>query len=418
MTFNSKADGRLAILDVEGIIIPKRRYLFLQATKKLGFPRILVIVFLGLLYEIGFLTLEATLQRIYRLFKGSSKEEFQQTFNAIPLIPGVLQIFQRLREKNYRIALISSGLPDFFVEELAKQLGADYAYGLSLEMVDDRLTGRIGGDVIKPNGKATVLEKIQKEENYSRHQCIVIADDRNNLSIFPLVAKTIGYNPDTFVAAKCDYAVKGNLQDVLPLLDTPVKTSKTLYTRNDIFRETIHTGGFLIPLFCQFLNVNRYIVATVILATTIVYAFSELARRAGINIPPFTIITNRAAVGEEMWEFAISPALFALGIILPLILFPPQAAFAAITILTLGDGTASIVGKKLGKRVLPYNKTKKLEGTVAGILVSASASLLFVPLLKALIASTISMIVESLPSPINDNIVIPLTAGLALIALP
>lgn len=418
MASSNKVDRRLAVLDVEGIIIPKRRYLLLQATKKPGFTKTLILVFLGFLYEINFFTLEKTLQEIYRLFEGVSKEEFHQTFKAIPVIPGVQQVFQRLREKGYQIAIISSGLPDFFAEELAKQLGANYASGLRLEMVNNRITGKISGDVIKPNGKAIVLERILKEENYSRHQCIVVADDRNNLPMFPLVAKTIGYNPDAMVAAKCDYAVKGNLQDILPFLDTSVKTSRTPYTRNDAFREVIHMGSFLIPLLCQFLDVNRYAMAGVIFATTIAYAFSELARREGANFPPFTVVTNVAAVGEEKWGFATSPILFALGIILSLILYPAQTGFAVIAILTLGDGAARITGKMLGKKVLPYNKTKKLEGTAVGILASASASLLFVTPFKALVASTISMIVESLPSPINDNIMIPIVAGVVLTAIP
>ncbi|RLI37375.1 hypothetical protein DRO66_03975, partial [Candidatus Bathyarchaeota archaeon] len=132
----------------------------------------------------------------------------------------------------------------------------------------------------------------------------------------------------------------------------------------------------------------------------------------------FTTITNKVAVGEEQWGFATSPTLFALSIFIALTLYPPQTGFAAITILTLGDGTARLVGKKFGRRVLPHNKAKKLEGTVAGILLSAAASLLFVSPSKAIAASIIGMIVETIPLPINDNILIPLVAAVALTVIP
>jgi dolichol kinase len=68
--------------------------------------------------------------------------------------------------------------------------------------------------------------------------------------------------------------------------------------------------------------------------------------------------------------------------------------------------------------VLPYNKAKKLEGMLAGILLSSAGSLLFVSPSKAVAASIISMIVETLPLPINDNILIPLVAAVVLTAIP
>ena len=76
------------------------------------------------------------------------------------------------------------------------------------------------------------------------------------------------------------------------------------------------------------------------------------------------------------------------------------------------------MGKKLGITHFPYNKAKKLEGTVAGIIVSTIGCLLFVAPYKAIIVSTISMIVESIPLPINDNLMIPLVAGLLFIIIP
>ena len=418
MTFSNKPSRRLAVFDVEGVILPKRRYLLLQATKRLNFLKILNLVFLGALYEVGFFTLERAFKGIYQLFAGVSKEEFYQTFKSISIIPEVRQVFQKLKANGYEIALISSGLPDFLVEELARQLGANYAHGFKLEIVNNKLTGRISGDVISANGKAIILERILKAGNYSKDDCIVVADDRNNLPMLSLCGKTIGYNPDMFLASKCDYTIKGNLRDIIPFLETPVKTPRAPYTRTDLYREIIHMGSFLIPVLCQFFNFDRYMIAVAISATTIIYAFSELARRAGVDFPPFTTVTNLVAIGDERWEFATAPIFFAVGIVFPLTFYPTKIGFAAITILTLGDGIARMVGKTMGQVALPYNKAKKLEGTMAGILLSALASLLFVSPLEAVAASIIGMIVESLPLPISDNMVIPLAAGLTIMVIP
>ncbi len=418
MTLDNPTWNRLAVFDVEGIIIPKRRYLYLHASKHLGARKILRITFLRVLYELGLITLEHALKGIYRFFAGMSLDAFYHTFQAIPLIPGIERVLHTLRAQGYHIALISSGIPDFLVANLAQQLGADYAHGLNLELRNDHATGAISGEVIAANGKATVLARILEEHPYPRRHCVIVADDRNNLPLFPFANKTIGFNPDAFLAVHCDYAVKGSLLDLLPFLETPVRPTPRSYSKHEAFREVIHMGSFLIPLLCHFLNVNRYALAAVILATAVVYAFSELARAAQQRLPPFTTLTALAALGEEKWGFALSPLLFALGIFIALTLYPPPTAFAAITILTLGDGTARLVGKKLGRRVLPYNKTKKLEGTVAGILLSTTAALLFVSPPRALVASVLSLLVETLPLPVDDNLLIPLTAGLVLHILP
>jgi HAD superfamily phosphoserine phosphatase-like hydrolase len=418
LTREQAVERWLAVFDVEGVLIPKRLYLLQQASKRRGVLQMFHIAFMGFLYEIGVFSLERALKAVYRLFAGVEQEEFYRTLQAMPLIPGVVEVFQRLKAKGYDIALISSGLPGFLVAALATRLGADYAYGIDLEVVDGEVTGKIGGGVIEARGKAKVLEGLLTEKGYVRERCLVVADDRNNLPMFPLAARTIGYNADALVVAACDYAVRGSLLDVLPFLETPVTPRTASYTRHDALREVIHMGSFLIPLLCHFFNVNRFAVAGIILATAVVYAFSELARGVGLRVPPFTTVTNLVAVGGEQWGFATAPLFFALGICVALTLVPPPTGFAAITILTLGDGTARLVGKKLGRRAIPYNKAKKLEGTGAGTLVAAAASLLFVAPAKAVAAAISSMVVETLPLPINDNLLIPLVAAAVLTLMP
>jgi phosphoserine phosphatase len=406
-------------MDVEGIIIPKRRYLFIQAIKNLSFVKTLLILFYGFLYEIHVFTLEKSLSNIYKFFKGMQEYEFLQIFETIAIIPGINEVIKKLKENGYKIALISSGIPDFLVKNLAQKIQADYAYGVKLEVIDNKITGNITGEVIKKNGKAMVLSKLLREGGYSKQNCIVIADDRNNVSMFPLASITIGYNPDYVLAIRSDYAVKGDVQEIIPFLKIN-EPSKYNVTKSYTFREVIHLGSYLIPILCHFFNIeNRYFIV-LISSVTIIYIFSEVTRRVGLNFPLLSKITANAVIGEEKWGFATSPIFFALGVTLPLVIWnnnlirPPQIGYSAITILTLGDGTAKIIGKSIGKRVLPYNKTKKIEGTLAGIAVSFFGSLLFISPYKALIASIITMILEGFPSPINDNVTIPLIAGLII----
>ncbi len=125
-----------------------------------------------------------------------------------------------------------------------------------------------------------------------------------------------------------------------------------------------------------------------------------------------------AAIKPEIYGFVIDPVFFALGITLSLILFPEPANYASIAILTLGDGFATIFGKKLGRVVFPLNKGKRVEGSFFGFLFAFAGALLFVDPMKALVGAAVGMLVECLPLPISDNLTVPLTSGLAMTMIP
>jgi phytol kinase len=172
-------------------------------------------------------------------------------------------------------------------------------------------------------------------------------------------------------------------------------------------------SGFAVPFICSYL-LNRSIAVFLISLITLIYIISELTRIMGRNFPIITSITSQAAVKLETYEFATAPIFYALGIILSLTIFQPSVGYASIAILTLGDGSASLFGKKFGKTPFPFNKAKNLEGSILGFILAFLGATLFVDPIRALISAAAGMLVECLPTPINDNLIIPLTTGLIL----
>jgi phosphoserine phosphatase SerB len=405
---------RLVVFDVEGILIPKNRYLLFEISRKVGFLGFIKILALGILYETGLLSLESALRRLFIMFKGLKADEIIQIQKKIPLMPGAEEVFKKLNEKGYKIALISSGLPSFFVEDLASRLKANYAFGLELEVVDERLTGIIGGEVMKTGGKAVVLKKILVKEGLTPQNCVMVADDRNNLSMFPLCNLRIGYNPDFVLSAKSDYVTRGELTEILPpITGEDMQVSHSAIPRSRGLRETMHMSSFLLSFVSIYLTGN-ILLASVILLVSVLYSISEVSRIRGINIPVLSSITWKAANKPELYEFATAPINFALGIAFSLLVFPVPICYVAITILTLGDGFAHITGMKFGRTSLPFNKGKNLEGTIFGFLFAFLAAMIFIDPVRAMIGAAVGMIVEGLPLPINDNLTMPLASGLVL----
>ena len=188
------------------------------------------------------------------------------------------------------------------------------------------------------------------------------------------------------------------------------------FPTNLMLRKAIHISGFLVPLlYIQFLG--HYLVFTMLCLVTIIYLTSEVIRKYGMNLPLFSSVTRKASKSVfEMNHFVTAPIAFTLGIIVSLLFFPPPIAYTSIAVLTLGDGFAGIFGRIIGKNSIFFNRKKTLEGTICGFACAFIGSLLFVNPLKALVAVSVGMLAESLPLPIDDNLTIPLSTGITLIA--
>jgi dolichol kinase len=104
--------------------------------------------------------------------------------------------------------------------------------------------------------------------------------------------------------------------------------------------------------------------------------------------------------------------MFLLGAILTIIIFKTiSIVTASLLIVSLGDGASTLIGLKFGKHILPYNKKKTLEGSLAFVIFGFAGALTQVSPAQALAGAAISMVVESLPLRIDDNLAIPIVAA-------
>jgi phosphoserine phosphatase len=408
-TANNKKT-RLVVFDVEGVLIPKNRFFF-EVGKSLGLWPLLKILFIGFLYEISVITLKSGLKRIFSTIRGAKIESLQHIFEKIPSTPNLQSVFAQLKTRNCKTALISSGIPTIIVKELAETLGADYAFGIEVGVNDGELTGEIGGDVIDANGKFKVLWQILTAEKLGLKDCVIVADDRNNRSIFRPEMQKIGYNPDFVLRVKADNVVTGKLSGILPIIDGESK-QRPLPSRHDVLREAIHASGFFVPVVSGLAGIPA--VTAAICVVIALYVVSEFLRMNGKNLPIISVITRNAASQSELYEFAAAPLYFAVGILVTLLLFPLPISGAAIAMFALGDSTASILGGRISRKPLPFNKSKTIEGSLAGFFFAFLAGSFFIQPVYALIGSAIAMAIEYLPLPINDNILVPVFTGLAL----
>ena len=331
---------RLVVFDVEGVLIPKNRFVF-AIGKSLGFTKLIKLLFWGFLYEAGVMRLDSALRHIFRELKGAEFETLMSVFGKIPSSPYLQNIFSQIKVRNCKIALISSGLPTIIVKKLANAVGAEYAYGIEVETKDDRLTGEIRGDAIESSGKLKILCEILEAERLRVSDCIVVADDRNNRCIFLPEVLKIGFNPDFIIRAKADRVVNGGLSGILPIIDGK-KHKRSFPSTNDFVREDIHASGFFMPVIASLIGVPA--VGTLIFIIALIYTVSELWRLEGRELPLISAITRHAASQSELRGFAAAPLYFAFGILFTLLVFPHPASYAAVAMFCFGDAAASLFG--------------------------------------------------------------------------
>lgn len=269
--------------------------------------------------------------------------------------------------------------------------------------------------MIKKEGKVAALEGIMASEGLSSESCALVADDINNLQLLRICGLSIGFNPDYMISRRADYVVKEDLSEIPRILTEGVMLDNRISTGN-LIREMIHASGLIIPFICVYLF-NNLIVATLLFIAAFIYSASELLRILGTNVPIISKITLWAADRSELQEFNTAPIFHALGIALSLLIFPTRIGYAAIAVLTLGDSSASILGKRFGRIKIPFNRGKSIEGSIIGLVIAFLGALLFVDPITAIVGAAAGILIEALPLPLDDNLLMPLAAGVSMFLL-
>ena len=125
--------------------------------------------------------------------------------------------------------------------------------------------------------------------------------------------------------------------------------------------------------------------------------------------------------------FPLGIVLYPTAVLLLILIFPARLDIAAAAwgVLAFGDGAATLVGRRVRSRVLPWNRDKTIAGTASFIICAAAGGIALVwwtrpggPIWFAIAAPILAAIaagfVESMATRLDDNISVPATAAAVL----
>lgn len=172
----------------------------------------------------------------------------------------------------------------------------------------------------------------------------------------------------------------------------------------------LYSMGFFTPFFLFLL----------LLITTLA---SYISAKSNIKIPIFYELIEYFEREELKKTFPLRGLIaFLTGSLLSVILFPRNIAMASILVLTFGDSVSCMIGLYFKiKNNISY-KDKLISGSIFGFFAAFIASLFYVSIIEAFVASGAAMLVEFYEfdwnkKPIDDNILLPLVAGTAVLIL-
>lgn len=183
--------------------------------------------------------------------------------------------------------------------------------------------------------------------------------------------------------------------------------------RTELIRKSIH---FLIALTPAMAAISRPFTVVLLAAGTLFYTAAEGLRLSGIQVPLVSSITKKASRGRDQGRFVLGPVTLGLGAMLALLLYPSPAASIAIYALAFGDGFASLVGRFYGRIRPAFLYGKSLEGSLACFFaVFFSAYWVSRNFRVSFFSALTAVLVEALPLEDYDNIVLPISVGMAVI---
>ncbi|MBO3763277.1 MAG: hypothetical protein QXS21_03005 [Thermoproteota archaeon] len=125
---------------------------------------------------------------------------------------------------------------------------------------------------------------------------------------------------------------------------------------------------------------------------------------------PYISLFAELGLGQKS---TLNVAFGLISITLTYLFFKNPISSISVLAFAIGDGVGGLFGRLYGKIKLPYNKSKTVEGTTLELL--TLLVLFFVTTrnpFQSLLVALLLTLFETLPLPINDNLLYSITAGI------
>lgn len=204
---------RIIALDLDGVIYDGASSVY-PIAKAVGIEK----EFLAALERTRVLPLNEAISEGCKIWRGVPVEgAFERIIEELPLREGAEETITILRNWDYEVGCISSGVSQFYLRPLKRRLGLDFAHSNILGEKDGVHDGTIQYIMDGPN-KAETAMRIISDREFTTENFASIGDGENDIPMFGVSGFSIAFNPTSEdVSNSATVTVKSDdLRAILP----------------------------------------------------------------------------------------------------------------------------------------------------------------------------------------------------------
>lgn len=155
----------------------------------------------------GEIEFQESLIRRVGLLKGLDASALQKVYDQrLQLSLGAENMLRQVQQAGLKTLLVSGGFT-FFTDRIKSRLNLDHTHANVLEIIDDKLTGRVIGTIVDAEEKKRTVEKVCQELGISTQQAIVMGDGANDLKMMGIAGLSVAFRAKPVVRAQANVAL-------------------------------------------------------------------------------------------------------------------------------------------------------------------------------------------------------------------